>query len=298
DIIKSIEYRNQYLPTEEEFIEVLENIHRKKTSPKPLFNPNLPTWQSWQVAAAFMLTTLFGFVFYYITKKNMELPVIKEIPVSYITKSTSKGQKLTLSLPDGTLQKNNAESFIRIPEKFTAEKREIYLNGEAYFNVAKDSLRPFMIYSGNLLTTVLGTSFNIKSYPDETVQRVTVVSGKVSVKSLDNKSSEPAFLLPNSLLIYHTEKNENLIERNIDIKPELAWTEGVIIYEDEYLKKILKDLERWYGVEFIVGSGVDQTGKYTGTFDNTNLDNVLQGLSFMSKGFQYQIEGKKVWISK
>ncbi|MBT33800.1 MAG: hypothetical protein CMO01_29395 [Thalassobius sp.] len=300
DLIVSIGYRNQYQPTEDEFIEVLENVHRKQNKFQPKRNFSI-VYRALGRAAVIILMLSVGW-YYYQDKKveKVEKTVPKEI--TYITKSTSRGQNSTLNLPDGSLVRLNAESSLKIPDNFGKENREVFLSGEAFFEVNRDTLRPFIIHSGDLLTTVLGTSFNITSYPDDQLQQIAVVSGRVSVMNLDtssnNYSKEPALLLPKQLLIYDKESKVNQIKHDIDLENVVAWTEGVLIYQNENLKKILKDLERWYGVEISVSPAVDQTGKYSGTFDNKNLENVLMGLSFTSRNFKYRIKDKKVWIEK
>lgn len=301
DIVLSMRPKNEYLPTNEEFIEVLENVHRVKSSSKAYSFSAASMGFFTKVAASIVFVISLVSIYYLLEGGTGIFSSDKVETISYITKKTLRGQKLTITLTDGSIIKLNAESSIKIPSNFGGNTREVLLTGEAFFRVAKDSLRPFIINSNGLVTKVLGTSFNIRSYPEEHTDKVTVVTGKVSVKrGVDNKenSVKESFLLPNQSLLYDKDKNEELINRNVDVEEELGWIEGVLIYDNVGLGTILKDLERWYDVDFDVSSEVDRNGIYTGSFDNQSLENVLQGLSFMSKGFEYKIEGKKVFLDK
>ncbi|MDW7690893.1 FecR family protein [Flammeovirgaceae bacterium SG7u.111] len=302
DIVTSIKPKNEYLPSNEEFIEVLENVHRVKSSSRPFYSFSVSKAFFAKVAASIIFIIALSIGYYSLEGElNNALSSREEGAISYVTKKTARGQKLTITLIDGTVVKLNAESSIKIPSDFGVDARNVILTGEAFFKVTKDSLIPFIINSDGLVTKVLGTSFNIRSYPEENIEKVTVVTGKISVKNTSyNKDIllKESFLLPNQSLLYDKDKKEELINRNVDVGEELGWVEGVLRYDNVDLDKILKDLERWYDVDFEVSTKVDQNGIYTGSFDNQSLENVLQGLSFMSKGFEYKIEGKKVFLSK
>jgi len=303
DIIQSFKYQNEYAPTQEEFIEVLENIHTRTKGNERISKSRKFVVPTQKIAAGISILLISMFLMYVYKDFNNNVNNVAEVykkEIKYIIKDTQRGQKLSLKLPDGTAVKLNAESELKIPETFSdAEERIVYLEGEAFFDVAEDSTRPFKIFSGDLVTTVLGTSFNIRSYPFENSESIAVLTGKVKVETLETINSlESSMLLANDFVSYDKLKQERLLKRNIDVVKEVSWTKGILIYENTNLKKILDELGRWYDVEFIVDEKVNTSMKYSGTFDNKSLENILSGLSFTSNGFSFKIEGKKVIITE
>lgn len=300
DIVQSFSYKEVFVPTQDDFIEVLENIHnktnhqRQSSHTKKLFTP------IFKIAAGVSILLVSAWVLFNSFDKNNNIHNAYSQEEKFVLKDTERGQKLSLKLPDGTTVKLNADSELKIPESFgETANRIVYLKGEAFFDVAKDSTKPFKIYSDNLVTTVLGTSFNVRSYPFEDSESIAVLTGKVKVERLDTTNAEEAsMLLPNDLVSYNKIKQEKLLKRNIDIFKEVSWTKGILIYENTSLKKILNELGRWYDVEFSISKEVNTQVKYSGTFDNKTLENILQGLSFTSNSFTFKIEGKKVYITE
>lgn len=293
DIVSSFNYANRYQPTQQEYVEVLENIQRYDYARKPARLFTLKgTWLKY--AAVIALLVISGIALWKqhgIPNKNTP---VAEVSVNFILSSTEKGQKRNLVLSDGTRIKLNSESSIKFPEKFNGSIRAVYLEGEAFFEVARDTSRPFIIHSGRLATKVLGTSFNIKAYPENEEMRVAVVTGKVQVTAIQ-EAQESAILLPNDMFTTNNLTKEVYIARNTDISKEIAWKDGILLYTDISLSEIITDLERWYGVKFIVEKGISKKATYSGTFDNQNLENVMMGLSY-SSNFKYRIEGRKVYL--
>lgn len=209
---------------------------------------------------------------------------------SYLVKEVPAGQRRTIMLEDGTKVILNAGSKLSYPEKFLKDKREIVLEGEAFFEVARDTSRPFIVASGEVFTTVLGTSFNIRAYQDEQNVQVAVASGKVKV----NHGEENCYLLPGKAVNYDAEDNTLAV---LDFKQEevLSWKEGIIYFKDASFEEVVKTLERWYGVEIeAVGRG-SQNWQYTGVFKLQSLENVLLSIGYV-KHFNYKLKGNRVEI--
>jgi transmembrane sensor len=211
------------------------------------------------------------------------------IESKYVTKSTEPGQKLTILLEDGSKVMLNSGSNLTYPEPFSDSSREIKLEGEAFFEVARDFDRPFVVNSGNLTTTVLGTTFNIHYYQDQPI-KISLVTGKVLI---DNEGEE-LILNPGEQISY-SEKDQVMQKRSFDYRKEIGWREGVIFFENADFADIVNTLERWYGVRISVKGNPASNWVYQGIFDNQSLRVVLQRLSF-SKEFEYFIEGKNVTI--
>lgn len=217
--------------------------------------------------------------------------------VAWIEKVVPAGQKSTLKLSDGTVIKLNAETKIRMPEKF-ADIREVYLEGEAFFDVARDTLRPFIIYSKNTMTKVLGTSFNIKAYAQDSIVSVAVLTGKVSVRIKDDRQKErleETVLLPNDLGVV-LGSGDGILTSKFDAEKLLAWKDGVLILDNDSFDKALEKLERWYGVRFIKKNEGKVKEYYSGSFKNESLKNVLEALK-VTGGFSYKIQGDFVELA-
>ena len=176
-----------------------------------------------------------------------------------------------LTLADGTQVWLNAETELKYPVAFADEVREVMLTGEAYFEVAKNVSRPFVVKAGQLDIKVLGTSFNVKAYPSET-QQATLVQGKVEVCA-GNYSRK---LQPGEQLNYSSEGPEI---RNVDVKAYTAWKDRRFVFNDDLLEEVIRKLGRWYDVEFILRDAEVREIRFTGNLPKyRNLDQVLNKL--------------------
>ncbi|WP_020531880.1 FecR family protein [Flexithrix dorotheae] len=242
--------------------------------------------------AASLLVLLISVYFMWNYQNPPEEKVID--PELLIEKVVPTGSKLTLKLNDGTSVKLNAESKLRFPQHFSDINRVVYLEGEAFFDVKRDTLRPFIIKTGQTQTTVLGTSFNIRAYKGELNEQISVVTGKVLVKNLNAEEGDTLHLLPNQEAILNVEKN-NLYKGQFKYEERLGWKEGKIYFEDAGFHEILSRLQRWYGVKIETNLTQKIEKGYTGQYENESLKTVLEAISF-SLGFQFEIKDKKVRI--
>lgn len=213
-------------------------------------------------------------------------------------KKTEEAQRKAITLGDGTFIYLNAESSIEYPQEFAADKRTIRLAGEAYFDVAEDPDRPFEIKTEDLLTTVLGTKFNIRSYAGEEIAEVAVASGKVSVQKIgSNKqmaSKKSTILLPKEKVVY-SKNSQQTKKSNFDYMEVFAWKDKIIYFKNADIEEVLETLEQWYGVTFIRKRKINQDRDYTGNFRNKSLEVVLDGLSYVFD-FEFEINEKVVVI--
>ena len=208
-----------------------------------------------------------------------------------IEKYAYRGQKNTIILKDGSKIKLNSDSKIRFPENFNDSIREVQLEGEAFFEVEHDSLRPFIVKSGGIRTKVLGTSFNIKNFKSHNKVEIALVTGKVEV--VQKSSQHIITLSPNELLEVNNETN-NILKRSFEPVNELGWKDGIIQFKKAKINEIIEVLESWYDIEIEYRKSPNNKG-FTGEFDNESLETVLKGLSF-SIGFDFELEGNKVTI--
>lgn len=219
----------------------------------------------------------------------------RETSINWISKETTFGQRYTIKLPDGTLVKLNSGSRIHYPEAFSDSLRLVEFEGEAFFEVAKDTAKPFMIKSRNINTMVLGTSFNLKTTAAENFE-LAVVTGSVKVfHSLKEQSMEEWYINPSqSIVLDHQSQSFQI--HSFDPATALAWVEGILVFDNSSFEDIVYTLEKWYGVH-IDTSDLNQnipTG-YTGKYKDKSLETVLKGISYVLD-FRYEIKGKKVLI--
>jgi transmembrane sensor len=201
-----------------------------------------------------------GFATWFINDKEKHNP---QTPLTALTKkNTERSEYKYLLLPDSTQVWLNASSTLEFPDHFNADKREVLLSGEAYFDVKHAEQIPFVIHTGKIATTVLGTAFNIKAYPDRKHVIVSVSSGKVKV-SYDN--------IPVATLIHGQQakvnsQNNTVVERTIEPTQVAAWQQGNMSYEDESFEDIVADLERLYNVRIRIDNRPIRNWKVTTSF--------------------------------
>lgn len=210
-----------------------------------------------------------------------------------IVKENPVGQKLAVFLSDGSRVMLNAGSKIKFTTPFPPDQRSVILEGEAFFEVAKDTLRPFQVTSGSLTTTALGTSFNILAYPRDESIEVSLISGKVKVDA-QAQESEINFLLPGEQFTFKKDR-QVLTKKQFDPDKVLAWKEGIISLENADQATVVKTLERWYGVQIEVQGHSGILWNITAKFNNQSLENVLTSLSFIVD-FDFEIRENHILI--
>ena len=297
EIINSISYKNQYQPSENEYNKVLERILKKNTSWTQLnsYRNSDRVTSVIRYAAAFLVLVSFFAVMIFMGVNNRR-STATDI-TSLVKKRNPPGQKTTFKLSDGTIVKLNAGSKLTYSKVFTGKERRVMLEGEAFFDVKRDEYRPFVVETKYLTTIVLGTSFNIKSYPDDDESSVAVASGKVKVmksRDINTPGSQYYLLNKNQMVTYNlTEKS---ITKKEAINPDVfAWKDNIILFEAADFPSVIKTLKRWYGVEFIIRDKKVFAGRFNAKYEDEPLDLVLEGLKG-EYGFDYEIDGKKVFI--
>ncbi|MBX2841674.1 MAG: FecR family protein [Flammeovirgaceae bacterium] len=300
-IISSLDYQEKYERNEKDFIEVLENILDNSTASKTS-NLNKERrnlgWLKYAAVIIFLMAS--GILLWFSISSGPQLTMAESQVIT--TKKTTRGQKMTLILSDGTEVKLNAETKLTYSKGFSTDKREVFLEGEAFFDVSKDSLKPFIIYSGNLSTKVLGTSFNVKAYPDQKQITVAVVTGKVQVikkQEIENAPNAEYFnLIPNEALVYEKSNEEFKKSKVENINAYIAWKNNHIIFKENTFQEIVGVLERFYDVDFDIRKKISmgEKGLFTGEYDNEHLKNILESLSYAGN-FKFEIKKSKVIIN-
>ena len=170
---------------------------------------------------------------------GMDSLVGQSTEVKYNTLIVPRGGEFSLELADGTRVWLNTESKLRYPVAFTGDERRVEMDGEVYFEVAKNREKPFVVTVNGVDIRVLGTSFNVSAYQEDVV--TTLVTGKVQLK----KGDEQVVLLPNQQAIWSDDKFK---VKQVDARNYVLWKEGIFYFEDVDLETILDDMARWYNV--------------------------------------------------
>lgn len=201
------------------------------------------------------------------------------------TMSTPRGGQYQLTLPDGTKAWLNAASSITFPTAFITAQRKIKIKGEVYLEVAQDAAKPFIVdIDGRSVVEVLGTSFNVNSYPDEAAIKTTLIEGSVRIKTNDrNMLLKPGQQTVDMQLVY-----------DADIAQVLAWKNGVFNFENLNFREVARQLERWYDIEVVYEGNVPDI-QFKGDMNRgVSLTGVLR--IFTAFGVHTRIEGRKLIV--
>ncbi|MDN5202105.1 FecR domain-containing protein [Fulvivirgaceae bacterium BMA10] len=246
-----------------------------------------------RIAAGLFIFVLAGLLAYFLYFRGPE----PQPEIQWVVKSNPKGQKSTVFLPDGSKVILNAQSSLTYTKGFLQDKREIELEGEAFFEVKRDSIRPFIVKTRNTVSTVLGTSFNVRSFSSEDIDQVSLVTGKLVVSSMGVPEEDPSksqVLVPGEYITYSPE-TMNLVKSRGDISDYLLWKDGVILFKEANFEEIVTKLERWFGVEFETVNQIRGPVSFSTKFENENLENILNTISH-TLDFDYEINENKVSI--
>jgi transmembrane sensor len=284
--ILNLKYKDPYHLNEGDFDRIHEKIIHYQCNHKPEKKFQFIK-KYWSAAAAILIFVAFISIF-----QRFSLPDTTNVTNENIYKTTQtvKGAKHTIRLPDGTIVKINSESSLQYPISFSDGLREVFLEGEAFFEVANDIERPFIIHSSGFTTEVIGTSFNIQAYQDD-IKKVTVLTGKVKVYTSDGISE----YISSGQMAVLTNENDQIEIKGFNTMAEIGWKDGILYFHNESLGNVFQRLERWYGVNITVSNPKILSELYRGEFKNESLDNVLTGMGYTS-GFNFKIENNKVLI--
>lgn len=221
--------------------------------------------------------------------------ILAKTEIKFNTLEVPKTKEFKLLLSDGTVVNINSDSKIKFPDKFSDTERLIIIEeGEAFFEVAKDKNKPFIVQVNDSRIQVLGTAFNVNAYP-ETNMKTTLVEGKVKISSAIDHTQEIT-LIPGQ----QAEINQGQIEvRNVDVSPYIAWTKGLFMFDNLDLKSIMKQLNRWYNLDVTFVDSEIAAYTFTGVINKNYTKEYI--FSIIEKTTQIKIEVKNdntILISK
>ncbi|MBP2833549.1 FecR domain-containing protein [Aquimarina sp. U1-2] len=262
-----------------------ESFYKRKNSKKKK--------KYYPIAAAAILLPLFTWYTFTGSLKNNFWTGTHYQSSAIKTVTTQLGAHKTITLPDGSTVILNSNSDISYAKSFSDSLRIVQLSGEAFFDVKRDTTRPFIVRTDQLKIKVLGTSFNVKSYPVDKSVETTLVTGKVEV--LRKANEIPIVLAPSQKAIFDKEKKDIRINE-VNSENVVAWKKGKLTFDQTPLKQVVLDLQRKYNVEFVIESDALLKYKYTGEFDNLNLTEVLDFLK-LSSSINYKIVKNKIMLN-
>ncbi|HSI75415.1 MAG TPA: FecR domain-containing protein [Lunatimonas sp.] len=236
---------------------------------------------------AFSLGFMYSWFFSDAVIPEVDIPV-----VAMVEHRTVPGVKSHLTLSDGSQVILNSGSELKYVKDFEKDRREVHLKGEAFFIVAKDSNRPFVVTSKDIKTTALGTSFNVRAYDGETLD-VSLLTGKVAVNR-EGVMKETVILDPGEALRIHME-NDRFVKTDFDRDLVIGWTKKWIIFQKTPLLEAIRILENWYGVQIQIARQPGDQVLLSGRFQDETLENVLEGLKFSAR-FDFSIDKEIVKI--
>jgi transmembrane sensor len=266
---KGEELWNKWYDHPEEILDSIENIksdrsklnrelRQIKKSNKVVFLQN----RNWAIAAS--LIVLMGLsCFFYLSSEQI-------MNKQYTTKS---GERAKVVLSDGTQIWLNAGSKLKYPAAFKGDTREVYLTGEAFFDVAKDKKHPFIIHTDKMDTKVLGTSFNVQAYPDHATQEVSVLTGRVNVKS--TVTEENVYVTPGQKVVFKSKCNKLKAFTDIPMNSISLWRKNIIVFEDSPLPEVIATINRNYNVNVQIENKNLNNLKISAYFKELPVDQVL-----------------------
>lgn len=237
-----------------------------------------------RVAALFLLPVLTAAGTYFLMNKNVSTSAPLVIAVE-------RGQKANVTLPDGSKAWLNSQSKLTYSADFNFEKRELKLEGEAYFEVAHNPQKPFIVHSKDMAVEALGTAFSVKAYTEDSLISSVLMCGKVRVTTPSGELT----LLPNEKVLYDKTSHTMKQSKVTNAVNFIGWMHNELRFENESLVDIAKSIQRIYNVEITFASEKLRNQRYTGTINNNSLESVLNFITLTS-AISFKIDNQQVTL--
>ena len=248
----------------------------------------------WRVAAAVVLLTGVAYTFYEYGSFSGRYHTGPDAKV--FTRESPPGVKIQTRLPDGSSVWLNADTRLVYKGNTADSTRLVELSGEAFFEVKEDASRPFIVKTGAWTVKALGTSFNVKAYKTGTNPVVALLTGKVLVQGLIDKTAGFQLLPGERLTMY--DNGRQPVKQAFNPIHEIGWKDGILIFDRADFEQVKTKLERWYGVTVHVPSGdFTLNWEIDGQYHNQSLERILRHLSY-TKAFEFDIKNNEVFLTK
>ncbi|HEY0176986.1 MAG TPA: FecR domain-containing protein [Pedobacter sp.] len=212
----------------------------------------------------------------------------------YLAQSTKTGQKRTIYLEDGTAVHLAPQSTIIYPIKFSAAKRTLTLDGEAYFEVSKNPHRPFIVHTRTLNVQVLGTHFNVNSYKSYNSTVVSLLEGKVKVTIIGEDADE--FILKPGQQLTLNHLNHQVYQRSFDTTSATGWMHNILLFKNDRLSDAAEKIDQMYGVKIVFADQATAESRLYASFKNESLESVLKTIQ-ATGNIDYKIDGNKIYLT-
>ncbi len=264
---------------------IFSNIQSQVLSPKA--NKRFNFWIPAAAAVAAILITVAVFS-WFINPKT-------ETHVTFLESVTPYGVKTKIVLSDSTVVYLNAGTHIKYPSQFKGKTREVSLSGEAYFEVYRDQKHPFIVKTSDVSIKVLGTHFNVKTFPEEDLFEASLLEGSISLSLNKSKKDEMVYLKPNQKASYKKSMAQISVQK-VNAELDASWKDGKFYFNNEYLPSILRALERNYNVPVKLMTEKLNSEVYTGLFNKNRT--IYQTLDIMKlhKNFIYETRNDTIMI--
>ncbi|KAA2243823.1 DUF4974 domain-containing protein [Chitinophaga agrisoli] len=242
------------------------------------------------LAAASIAMVIFSAIFFY--NKHSKAPGVQDIV--YAENSTASGERKIITLEDGSRISMNSASHIRYTASFTGKSREVYLEGQAYFEVSHDKDHPFIVHAGKLAVEVLGTAFDVRNYQDDADAAVTVTTGKIAVKA---GASSDHYVLTRGQQLTYDRQTGSVSHETVGPAEYVAWQQGAFVFREKELREVCRQLERIYGVTIHIKTPALEKKTLNFRIKGENISHVMEMLA-ASGGFQYSIKERVITLWK
>ena len=291
-LVQNFQFRDDERYDKSQFDRILKNVLKDEYSDR-FKNKSKTRWINRNYSAIIKVAAAIALIatFLLLLKNIPNAATGQEIAIQSVIKQNPNGRKSTFMLPDGTIVTLNSNSKITYPSEFRGDNRLVELSGEAFFNVARDPLHPFIVRSKNLETTALGTSFDVQAFDQQNLIAVYLVTGKVRVNTPGDAFPKQYMINPGEQLIYSENQNKAQIARyDAD---DILWRNGILVFKQSNLSDFINVIERWYDVEVNITGNPQSDIKISGRFDNETLKVVLESLKFSTK-INYDLNDRNV----
>ncbi|EOS13952.1 MULTISPECIES: FecR family protein [Parabacteroides] len=245
---------------------------------------------NWRQIAAAIAFLIMGSLSVYLYVDNRE---ITQLADRIMEVKVGKGERVSITLPDGTAVKLNSESILSYKQDFGKKDRRVSLSGEGYFDVQKDVQKKFVVNTEFMDIEVTGTSFNVYAYSNKDILEMALVQGSVTVSSV-RPPFERLNVVPNEKVIYD-KKTGTMKKITTSNVLETAWVSKELVFRSEPMDAVLKRIGRKYGVSFEIMDSSLVKDTYTGVFDKEEIEEVIDILK-VHYGFDYKIKGNEVQL--
>ncbi len=288
---------------------VHEQIRLEENASTPIAKPKVRFRNIARAVAAILVVALGSIALYMQLTQNAPVDHSKNIL------TTKKGSKSNLVLPDGTRVLLNSDTRLSYNQSFGKQVREVTLEGEAFFEVAKDAQHPFIVHTNAMDIKVLGTVFNVRAYHNEKNTQTTLLEGSVEVILNKRNERNLVVLKPHEKIVVNNDPG-HLVPLKADEMPvpdisvmtiktnaedssilETDWTKNKLAFDQARYSEVFPELERWYGVTIAVKDSSILTRKISGIYENESLNDVMESLK-LATGFRYTIDGNHLKIYK